>query len=115
MLQYLRQQEQQSIDCISAIASLQHLEHSEQRQAFFDHSYKSLHFHGYLILTNWSYSDWFCKKYRCQITASIRRSCISLGKWKRNDILIPRKDPQRQENGKIFDRYYHIFGLEELA
>ena len=31
-----------------------------------------------------------------------------------NDISIPRKDPQRQKNGKIFERYYHIFLLKEL-
>jgi hypothetical protein len=43
------------------------------------------------------------------------RSLMSLWYYQRNDLNIPRKDPQRQSNGKIFDRYYHMFLTNELA
>lgn len=114
MNSFLSQQEQQSVWCISAIASIQHLNSSQKRQAFFNLSYRSLEYNGYLLLTNRSFSERFLQKYWRQVLFGLRRYAISLGTYQRNDLNIPRKDPQRQENGKIFDRYYHMFTLSEL-
>jgi SAM-dependent methyltransferase len=114
MTNYLQKQAQQSIDCISAIASVQHLDSKQKRQDFFHASYRALEYNGYMIMTNWAYSKWFLQKYRRQMFVSLWLYSISLGKHQWNDISIPRKDPQRKENGKIFERYYHIFLLDEL-
>lgn len=114
MLEYILKQKQQNIWCISAIASIQHLDEISKRQAFFDLSYRTLQYNGYLLVTNRSFSKRFLLKYWRQILFSLRKSSISFWKHQRNDLSIDWKDPQWKENNKIFQRYYHIFILKEL-
>lgn len=114
MLEFVSKQNQQNVQCISAIASIQHLDSTTKRQLFFDLSYRALEYNWYLILTNRTFSKRFILKYWHEILFSLRNNLISLWKYKRNDLSIPRKDPQRRKNNKIFERYYHIFLLDEL-
>lgn len=114
MLDHLQSLTQQSTQTISAIASLQHLETVAQRQQFFHDCYRVLEYQGSLIMTNWAFSSRFLSKYHTNILFALRRSAITLGRYRRNDLSIPRKDPQRQENGKVYERFYHIFTLIEL-
>jgi hypothetical protein len=62
-----------------------------------------------LILTNWSLSNRFLKKYRKEIGKACGKYLISLGKTSRRDLFIPRKNKE-----KTFQRYYHLFSKKEL-
>ena len=77
MLSFLKQQPQQSIDCIMAIASIQHLASIPDRQEFFALAYRALEYGGSLCLVNWSYSERFLGKYRRQIIASCYHRVLS--------------------------------------
>jgi ubiquinone/menaquinone biosynthesis C-methylase UbiE len=114
MLGLLRKLPDASVDCIISIASLQHVMTQEERQLVWLHSYRVLKYGGSFISTNRSYSDWFLQNYTKEQLKAIVRMCSTFGKRSRNDLIIPRKDPQRQENNKVRQRYYHIFTLRQL-
>ena len=60
-------------------------------------------------MTNRSFSRWFFKKYKKDFLRSLGKYIISLGKYKRNDIMIPWK-----HGDTIAKRFYHIYTLGEL-
>jgi ubiquinone/menaquinone biosynthesis C-methylase UbiE len=114
MLQILVDTPDNSVDVVISIASLQHLMTKEERQLVWLHMYRILRYKWLIMSTNRSYSSWFLNKYRKQQLASLAQICIPPRKRMWNDILIPRKDPQRKENNQIRRRYYHIFTIYEL-
>jgi len=114
MISHLQDLEQQSIDIILCLASFHHLTNKHDRLLALHNMYRSLSYGGIAILINRSFSDRFLKKYYPSLIKACWKSIITLGQRKRNDLLIPRKDPQYQDNKKTYDRYYHMFSLSEL-
>lgn len=76
MLTHLRSLPDASQDSIISIASVQHLMTTEQRLLLWQHSYRVLKYGGVFITTNWSYSDWFLKKYRKQQLFTLARASL---------------------------------------
>jgi hypothetical protein len=71
--------------------------------------YRLLRYDGKILMTNWSFSSRFIKKYQHEMIKAILKYCISRGKKEWNTIMIP-WIAQRQ----IFWRLYHIFTRKEL-
>lgn len=115
MLKYLKQQPAHSTDTIVGIASVQHLFTHQERALFFLEAYRTLSYWGVLILVNWSFSDRFLKSYTLACLGAAFRRCLSLGEKGRNDVSIPRKDQNYQNNKQRFSRFYHIFTHLELV
>lgn len=113
MNNYLALQNNESFDCILGMASVQHIFGPEDRALFFAHAYRTLSRWGSMILSNRSYSERFLKKYRKQLLKTLPKLLIEK-KRVRNDSIIPRKDPNIQNNHISYDRYYHLFTLYEL-
>lgn len=109
MLSFLEKQEQQSYDFVIAIASFQHISKRWERLLILKNIYRILNYDGILQMFNWSFSNWFFKKYTKQIAKSFFIWILSLWTKPINDIYIPWKNKE-----KIFYRYYHIFFLSEL-
>lgn len=114
MTEYLQSVPQQSQDIIFCLAAFHHLESQESRIKALHTLYRALEYGGVVILINWSRSWWFVQKYKQACIKAAWKSLLSLWYYKRNDILVPRKDPQYSSNKKIFHRYYHMFTLTEL-
>jgi len=114
MVQFVQDTEQQSVDCILSLAAFHHLPSDKERLLMLHNLYRILNYWWTVILINWSYSDWFFKKYQSACLSAVIKSVATLGYLKRNDILVPRKDPQYHENRTIYHRYYHLFTLPEL-
>lgn len=112
MLRYLASCEQESVDVVVAIATIQHLLDDYERELLFAQVYRVLRRGGIFLMTNWSYSTRFVRRYRPQQIEALIRSCTTHWKW--NDLRIPRKDPRHQHNQKKFSRHYHMFTLFEL-
>jgi hypothetical protein len=91
------------------VASFQHIPERWERLLILKHIYRVLTYWGELMMFNWSFSEWFFKKFKFQILKSFLIWILSL--WSRpiNDIMVPWKDKD-----KTFYRYYHIFFLFEL-
>jgi len=113
MMNYVQNLEQESVDIIIGVASVQHLMSPKQRKLFFSHAYKALRRWWIFLMTNWSYSLRFLQRYWWQQIVAGVRSLLS-SSWHRNDLTIPRKDPDYKKNRKIFHRHYHMFTLYEL-
>lgn len=111
MVDYIRAQPQESIDCLLWIASVQHIKGAKNRALFFADAYRTLNRWGMMILTNRSYSERFLKKYRKQII-SWCRFLITDTDWTWNDVMVPRKDHTQATEQYL--RYYHLFTLHEL-
>ncbi len=114
MLSFVQDSNQQSVDCVLSLAAFHHLPTKQERLLMLHNLYRILQYGWVVILINRSYSDWFFKKYQSACLQAIGKSALSLGYAKRNDILVPRKDPKYHENKNIYHRYYHIFTLNEL-
>ena len=113
MQEYIVSVDQQSIDCIICLASMQHISGSKQHLNFLKNCYRVLQYWWQAFFINWSWSEWFLKKYRKETIKAFLKSFITT--FSRNDLFIPWKDPQRRENKKIYWRMYHIFGLQEIT
>ena len=111
---YLASLKQESLDVVTGLASFHHLATMHERLICLQHIYRILKYDGVAVLINRSYSDWFIHKYRREMLYALGKSLVSLHTRKRNDLLIPFKDPKRQENQKVYRRYYHLFTLSEL-
>jgi len=113
MITHMSNQKQESLDCIVALASFQHVQWKENHLLLLSHIYKSLNRGGRCYLVNWSYSDWFLKKYWKNTLKAVLRSLTT--RWRAwNDLVIPWKDKSFQQNWIKFDRMYHMFTVAEL-
>jgi ubiquinone/menaquinone biosynthesis C-methylase UbiE len=110
MIDALSSMATESADCLIAIASFQHLQNIELREQYLTECYRVLRYGGKLIMTNWSFSHWFLRRFWKQVLSSTRKSFIE-PTWASNDIMVPWK---KQDKSEIFYRYYHIFRLAEL-
>ncbi|MEI7919821.1 MAG: class I SAM-dependent methyltransferase [bacterium] len=100
---------QESFDFVIGIASFQHIPTPKERFFLTKNIYRILDYQGKCIMTNRSFSSWFIGKYKKALCTALRKYIYSLGKYERNNILIPRK------NGKTTSqRFYHIYTLREL-
>lgn len=111
MVDYLAEQPQESLDVLLGIASVQHIKWAHRRALFFADAYRALTRWGMMVLTNWSYSQRFLKKYWWQIARTLP-SVLFDRDLVRNDVLIPRKDHKHPDEHHM--RYYHLFTLYEL-
>ena len=73
-------------------------------------SYRILTYEGTIIMSNWSFSRRFLKKYQAALFRSLWRSVLHRGTCQRNDLQLPWK-----AQGKTFLRFYHIFTKKELT
>lgn len=78
MNNYLELIPQQSCDIVIAIASIQHLPTRKDQSLFFHEAYRILNYDGSLIMTNWSLSQWFIKRYWRPLLMSISKSIATL-------------------------------------
>jgi SAM-dependent methyltransferase len=112
MQEYIASVDQQSLNCIIALASVQHISWPKNHAVFFKNCYRALSYSGQAFFINRSRSERFLKKYKKETIKAIFKSLIT--SFARNDLFIPRKDPQWRENNKVYWRMYHIFGLWEI-
>jgi hypothetical protein len=73
--------------------------------------YRILKYDGKLIVSNWSLSHRFLKKFWKEILNAIFKYIVSFGKSSVRDIFVPWKS----NKDKVEFRFYHIFSLKELG
>lgn len=112
MTDFLSETEQESYDLIIGIASFHHLPSMSLRVITAQYIYSALDYDGLCFLTNRSDSKRFRSKFKKSIVAARRKSIISFGIYRPNDLFLPRKS---DKDNKVFHRYYHIFSLSELS
>lgn len=111
MMEYIRWVDSESVDCLLGVASVQHIKWPKQRALFFYYAYRALAQNGCMILTNWSLSHWFLKKYRSSWLLTLPELITDKDMvW--NDCLVPWKDYKWTK--EAWKRYYHLFTLHEL-
>ena len=109
MLSFLKGLDQESYDIIIGIASVQHLPTQKARLLCTKYSYRALQYWGLFIMSNWSFSVWFIKKYRKTFIETAKNLIFTKEVRERNSFLLPRKTEK-----KTFKRFYHIFTRDEL-
>jgi hypothetical protein len=92
MNHYLELIPQQSCDIVIGIASVQHLPTRSEQSLFFHEAYRILNYDGSLIMTNWSLSHWFIKRYRKTLLLSIGKCIVTLGFEDRRNVMVPFTD-----------------------
>lgn len=107
--EFIVRQKQESFDVVIGTASFQHIPSFKEMLFLMKHFHRVLNYDGLLIMTNWSYSQWFFKRYRKEIIKSIGKRIMSLGRNSRRDVFVPRTN-----RGTTKERYYHILSLKEL-
>lgn len=112
MISYLGECGQQSVDIILCLASFHHLPTQQERLQFLHNAYRALSYGGKLIMVNRSFSERFQKKYAPAIQAAKWKHIYTLGTSSKYDILVPWIDWQTKQK---YDRYYHIYTLQELT
>ena len=97
-------------DVVISIAAVQHIYSEANRVKLFDNIYNITNYEGKLIMTNWSFSHRFIKKYY----KILRKSLVSKLFTNHDicDLYIPWKSIWSDK--KVYDRYYHIFLINEL-
>ncbi|MCX6823942.1 MAG: methyltransferase domain-containing protein [candidate division SR1 bacterium] len=109
IVHYVKGLKQESFDFVIGVASFQHIPNIKERFFVMKNVYRILKYDGKLIMTNWSFSRWFLRKFQKDFSHSLGKYIISFGKDEWNSIMVPRK------NGKTIDkRFYHIYTLAEL-
>jgi len=104
MNSYLESRPQQSCDMVIAIASIQHLPTRQDQSLVFHEMYKVLNYDGSLIMTNWSLSKWFIKRYHIPLIKSIWHALITWWYHDWRSLMIPFIDGEDKSY-----RFYHIF------
>ena len=99
--------EQESFDLIVWTSCFQHIPTSKERSFLMKNFYRLLDYDWMLLMTNWSLSNWFIKRYWKIV---MKAKIFSRFKWTSRDLMVPRTD----ENWKVYERFYHFFSLEEL-
>ncbi|MFA7717600.1 MAG: class I SAM-dependent methyltransferase [Candidatus Absconditabacterales bacterium] len=106
---HIKKYRQESFDYIIGVASFQHIPTNKERFYLTKSFYRLLHYGGKLMMTNWSFSRRFLRKYQHEIIKAGRKFLLSRGKKDWKDLILPRK-----AQGHIFHRFYHIFTPKEL-
>jgi SAM-dependent methyltransferase len=106
---YIKQTKQESFDYIVWIASFQHIPSKKERLFLLKSFYRSLNYWWKLIMTNWSISKRFIKKYYKVFINSLLKFLYTSWNYSRNDLYIPWKN-----KGITNKRYYHIFTKKEI-
>ncbi len=109
ILHAVKQYKQESFDFVIGIASFQHITSLSERFFLMKSIYRILKYEWVLLMTNWSFSMWLCKKFWKEIVQSCLLACVPFKKRNRNDIMIPWKN-----GSTTFQRFYHIYTLAEL-
>lgn len=99
--------EQESFDLIVWTSTFQHIPTFKERSFLMKNFYRLLDYDWMLLMTNWSLSNWFIKRYWKIV---MKAKIFSRFKWTSRDLMVPRTD----ENWKVYERFYHFFSLEEL-
>lgn len=101
----------QKFDIVISIAAVQHIYSDQNRLVLFDNVYNITDYDGLFIMTNWSLSYWFIKKFWKLILEWFMRRLI----WGQDilDIYIPRKATYKNPP-QIHHRYYHIFTIKQI-
>ena len=102
--------EQESFDLIVWTSSFQHIPTNKERSFLMKNFYRLLDYDGMLLMTNRSLSDWFIKRHWKIVMKAKVLSWFNLNKWNSRDLMVPRTD----ENGEVYERFYHFFSLKEL-
>ena len=108
MLDFIKEQKQESVDLILAFASFQHIPSVAERGILIHYFYQTLHYGGTLAMTNWALSDWFRKQYAPAVRKSWVKHLYTIGRSDHRDIFVPWKGHEEHH------RYYHLFSLKEL-
>ncbi len=106
---YIKKTKQESLDYIIWIASFHHIPNQKERLFLLRNFYRSLNYWWKLIMTNWSISKRFIKKYFKSIIKSLLKFIYTFGNYNRNDLYIPWKN-----RWKIEQRFYHMFTIKEI-
>ena len=106
---FITNEKQESYDYIVGIACFQHIYSPKERKFLIKHFYKILNYWWKIIMTNWSLSERFIKKYTKPLLESIWKFIYSIWNHKWRDIMIPWKNWKN-----LHKRYYHIFSKKEL-
>lgn len=109
MSDYIQKPKQESFDLIVCIASFQHIPTLKERIFLLKNFYRILNYDWKVIMTNWSFSLRFIKKYLKVIMDGFLKQLFRHWKFNIKDIEIPRKSKK-----ETYKRYYHIFTLKEL-
>lgn len=109
MISFLKTVDQESYDGIIGIASIQHLPTKKTRLLCTKYSYRALQYWGLFIMSNWSFSIWFIKKYRKTFIETAKDLIFTKEVRERNSFFLPRKAEKQ-----TFKRFYHIFTRDEL-
>lgn len=102
--------EQESFDLIVWTSSFQHIPTEKERSFLMKNFYRLLEYDGMVLMTNWTLSKRFSKKYWKIVMKAKILSWLKLNKWNSRDLLVPRTD----SNWKVYNRFYHFFSLKEM-
>lgn len=94
-------------DLVVSIAAVQHIYSEANRVKLFNNIYNITSYEGKFMMTNWSLSYRFIRKYK----RVLRKSFVSKMFWNHDfyDLYIPWKTTD-----KTYDRYYHMFWVWEI-
>jgi SAM-dependent methyltransferase len=106
---FIKDTAQESYDFIIWIASFQHIPSQWERIFLMKHFYRTLKYGWKIIMINRSISKRFIKKYRKTLAISYLKFIISIWKYNRRNLNIPRINWWEKS-----ERFYHIFSIWEL-
>ena len=102
--------EQESFDLVVWTSSFQHIPSNKERSYLMKSFYRILDYDWMLLMCNRSLSSWFIRKnWKIVLKARIL-SWLKFDKSSARDLLVPRTD----NDGKVYERFYHFFSLKEL-
>lgn len=102
--------EQESFDLIVWTSSFQHIPSNKERSYLMKSFYRILDYDWMLLMTNRSLSSWFARKNWNTVFKAKILSWLKFDKSSARDLLVPRTD----NDGKVYERFYHFFSLKEL-
>ena len=102
--------EQESFDLVVWTSSFQHIPTNKERSYLMKSFYRILDYDWIILITNRSLSSWFIRKNWKTVLKARILSRLKFDKWSARDLLVPRTD----NDGKVYERFYHFFSLKEL-
>ncbi|MEI7563365.1 MAG: class I SAM-dependent methyltransferase [bacterium] len=76
ILNYIGSCKQESFDFVIGVASFQHMPSKKDRYYLLKNSYRVLVYEGKLIMSNWSLSQWFLRKYSKEMLRCLRYNAL---------------------------------------